>query len=64
MAALLFSQVTWHGEAFHKLGVQDVEVLILLAALFLSSVAPTSQQTFGVSELKISASAPYSPSWI
>jgi hypothetical protein len=30
-----FLIVTWHGEAFHRLGVQDVEIFILLAALFL-----------------------------
>jgi hypothetical protein len=44
-----FLSVTWHGEAFHRLGVQDVKVLILLVALFLPSVAPASQQGFGVS---------------
>jgi hypothetical protein len=36
----------WPGEAFYGLGVQGVEVLILLGALFLSSVAPASQQGF------------------
>jgi hypothetical protein len=25
----------WHGEAFHRLGVQDVKSLILVGALFL-----------------------------
>jgi hypothetical protein len=30
-----FLSVTWCGEAFHKLGVQDVESLILFDALFL-----------------------------
>jgi hypothetical protein len=29
-----FLSVTWYGEAFHRLGVQGVEVLIPLAALF------------------------------
>jgi hypothetical protein len=53
-----FLSVTWYGEAFHRLGVQDVEVLILLAALFLSSMAPAYQQGFGVLELTLSASAP------
>jgi hypothetical protein len=38
-----FLSATWHGEAFHRLGVQDVEGLILFAALFLTSVAPASQ---------------------
>jgi hypothetical protein len=43
-AALLFSHVTWHGEAFQGLEVQGVEVLIFLDALFPPSVAPASQQ--------------------
>jgi hypothetical protein len=29
-----FLSVTWLGEAFHGLGVQDVESLILIDALF------------------------------
>jgi hypothetical protein len=33
--------VTWHGEAFHGLGVQGSKVLILLAALFPPSMAPS-----------------------
>jgi hypothetical protein len=52
-----FLSVMWHGEAFHGLGVQDVLVLILLAALFLPIVAPAFQQGFGVSKLMLSASA-------
>jgi hypothetical protein len=36
----------WHGEALYSLGVQGVEVLILLGAFFLPSVAPESQQNF------------------
>jgi hypothetical protein len=38
--------VRWHGEAFYGLGLQGVEVLILLGALFLPSVALVSQQGF------------------
>jgi hypothetical protein len=38
-----FLSVTWCGETFHGLTAQDVEVLILLAALFPPSVAPVSQ---------------------
>jgi hypothetical protein len=53
-----FLSVTWHGEAFRGLGVQAVEVLIFLAALFLPSMAPASKQGFGVTELTLSASAP------
>jgi hypothetical protein len=36
----------WHEEAFYGLGVQGVEVLILLGALFPPSVTPASQQYF------------------
>jgi hypothetical protein len=53
-----FLNVILCGETFHRLGVQGVEVLILLTALFLPSVAPASQQGFGVMELMLS------PSWI
>jgi hypothetical protein len=61
-----FLSVTWHGEAFHRLGkgVQGVKALFLLAALFPPSVAPAPQQGFGVTELMLSASAPQLPSWI
>jgi hypothetical protein len=41
-----FLNVTWHGEVLYRLGVQGVEVLILLGAFFLPSVAPVSQQDF------------------
>jgi hypothetical protein len=30
-----FLSITYHGEAFHSLGVQDVESLILVGALLL-----------------------------
>jgi hypothetical protein len=53
-----FLSVTWCEEAFYRLGVQGVEVLILLGALFPPSVAPVSQQGFGVMELMLSGSAP------
>jgi hypothetical protein len=36
--------VTWHGEDFRGLGVQGVEVLTLLGASPLPSMAPASQQ--------------------
>jgi hypothetical protein len=36
----------WCGEALYGLRVQDVEVLILLGAFFLPSVAPVSQKDF------------------
>jgi hypothetical protein len=48
----------WHGEAFYGLGFQDVKVLIFLGALFLPSVAPSSQQDFWFMELTLSASVP------
>jgi hypothetical protein len=41
-----FLSVMQHGETFHGLGVQGVNVLILLGALFLPCVAPVSQQDF------------------
>jgi hypothetical protein len=53
-----FLSVTWPGEAFRRLGVQGVEVVILFAAFFLPSVAPASQQGFGVTELTLSSSVP------
>jgi hypothetical protein len=40
VAALKFSQCNVLWEAFHGLGVQSVEGLILVGALFLPSVAP------------------------
>jgi hypothetical protein len=46
------------GEAFHGQGVQSVEGLILVGALFLLSVAPASQRGFGVTELRLSFSVP------
>jgi hypothetical protein len=48
----------WHEETFYRLGVQGFKVLILLGALFLPSMAPASQQGFGVMELTLSGSAP------
>jgi hypothetical protein len=50
-----FLSVTWYGDTFHGLWVQDVKVLILLAVLFLPSVAPASQWGFGFSELMLSS---------
>jgi hypothetical protein len=46
------------GEAFHGLGVQSVEGLILVGALFPASVAPVSQGGYGVTGLVLSASVP------
>jgi hypothetical protein len=53
-----FLSVMCCGEAFHRLGVQDVEDLIMIGALFTPSVTPTSQGGFGVTELRLSASIP------
>jgi hypothetical protein len=36
----------WRGEAFYWQGIQGIDVLILLGALFPPSVAPISQQGF------------------
>jgi hypothetical protein len=57
-AACLFSHCHMLGEAFNGLGVQGVKVLILVGVLFPPSVAPASQQGFGVMELMVSASTP------
>jgi hypothetical protein len=54
----------WCREAFYGLGVQGVEFLIFLGALFLPTVAPVSQQDFDIMEFTLSSSAPWSPSWI
>jgi hypothetical protein len=48
----------WCGKAFYRLGVQGVEVLILLGTLFPPSVAPAPQKGFGITELMLSVSAP------
>jgi hypothetical protein len=45
----------WYGEAFHGLGAQGVEVLILVGCLFPTSMAPVSQGNFEVMELTFSA---------
>jgi hypothetical protein len=62
VAALKFSQCNILWEAFHRLGVQGVEGLILVGVLFPPSVGPASQGGFGVMELTQSASVPWSPS--
>jgi hypothetical protein len=36
----------WHGKALYRLGVQGVEVLILLGAFILPSMVSKSQQDF------------------
>jgi hypothetical protein len=41
-----FLSVTSCGEALYGLGVQGVDVLILLGSVFLPSVAPASQRNF------------------
>jgi hypothetical protein len=41
-----FLSVMWCGEAFYRLGVQGVKVLILLGALFLPSVASGLSKIF------------------
>jgi hypothetical protein len=56
--ALLFSQCNVVWRSFVQAGVQGVEVLIHLGALFLPSVALASQQDFLFIELTLSASVP------
>jgi hypothetical protein len=58
VAALNFSQCNVLWGSFPQLGVQGVEGLILVGALFPPSVAPMSQGGFGVMELMLSASVP------
>jgi hypothetical protein len=41
-----FLSVTWCGEAFYRLAVQGIKILILFGALFPPSAAPASQQEF------------------
>jgi hypothetical protein len=48
----------WHVEVSYGPGVQDIKILILVGSLFPPSVAPASQQGFGVTELMLSASVP------
>jgi hypothetical protein len=52
----------WCGEDFHELGVQGVEVLTVLCASPLPSMAPESQQGLWFMELMLSASVSQSPS--
>jgi hypothetical protein len=59
----LFSQYNMVWRSFLWARVQGIEVLILLGALFLPGVVPASQQGFGVIELMLSSSAPYSESY-
>jgi hypothetical protein len=48
-----FLSIMWHGEALYRLGVQVVEVLVLLGALFLPNTAPASQQGLWFMELPL-----------
>jgi hypothetical protein len=52
-----FLIVTWHGEAFCRLGIWGIRFLLLLGVFFLPSVAPASQQYFKFMELTLSASS-------
>jgi hypothetical protein len=51
-----FLSVMWCREAFYGLGVEDVKSLILVGALYLPSVAATSQGDFRVTKVRLSAS--------
>jgi hypothetical protein len=55
---------SWHGEAFHKLGVQSAEVLALPGALPQPIVFPASQQGPWFTDLVGSAAVSQLPSWI
>jgi hypothetical protein len=58
VAALKFSQCNMLWGSFPQARVQSVKDLILVGALFLPSVAPESQEAFGVTELRLSAAVP------
>jgi hypothetical protein len=55
---------SWHGEAFHKLGVQSADVSDLPYALPQPSMSPASQQSPWFKELMRSAAVSQLPSWI
>jgi hypothetical protein len=40
-----FFSISWHGEAFHELGIQSADVSALLCALPQPRVSPASQQS-------------------
>jgi hypothetical protein len=56
--------VSWHGEAFHRLGVKYAEVSALPCALPQPTVSPVSQQGPWFMEFMLSASVSWSPFWI
>jgi hypothetical protein len=41
-----FLSVMWPGEAFHRLGIQGIRVLIILVALFLPTVVTAFHRGF------------------
>jgi hypothetical protein len=55
---------SWHGEAFHKLGVQSADVSALPGAFPQPSMSPASQLSPWFTELMQSAAVSQSPSWI
>jgi hypothetical protein len=58
------SSKSWHGGAFHELGVQSADVSALPGALPQSSMSPVSQQSPWFMELTPSEAVSQSPSWI
>jgi hypothetical protein len=56
--------VLWHGEEFHRLGVQGAEISALPGALPQPSLSPVSQQGPWFTELMQSASVSQLPFWI
>jgi hypothetical protein len=58
VADLLFSEYNMVWRSFLWARGSGCKVLILLGPLFLPSVAPSSQQGFGVMELTLSGSGP------
>jgi hypothetical protein len=56
--------VSWHGEDFHRLGVQGAKLSTLLGASPRPSVAPESQQGPSFMELTLSVSVSQLTFWI
>jgi hypothetical protein len=56
--------ISWHGEAFHELGVQGADVSALSGALPQLSVSPAFQQSPWITEVRRSVAVSQSPSWI
>jgi hypothetical protein len=59
-----FFTKSWHGEAFHELGIQSADISALPCALPQPSVSPVSWQSHWFMELMQSKAVSQLPSWI